>query len=101
MTVILDKHFLPEDSIMVGLQLVEGGNLQLVTGENFNQDIHPTHAHILASAALGISWLLHNGLDTLIRLGDLHGQQQALLNQPTDFEFDDVIVPFTKPTKPH
>jgi hypothetical protein len=86
-----DEILVPENSIMVGLALVEDDQLAIVRLEHLSDNITPEQEDIIQSVTLGVLFLMRHGLGALKKIGEQDMALDALLR---DSDFDETVVPF-------
>lgn len=89
-----DKLSIPENSIMVGLALVEDDQLAIVRLENLEDDISENHEDIIQAVTLGILFMMKYGFSALHRIGEADLTMTRLMNEGLDIEYNDTVVPF-------
>jgi len=89
-----DKLSVPENSIMVGLALVDDGQLAMVRLENLEDDISETHEDIIQAVTLGMLFMMKYGFSALHRIGEADLTLARLMNEGMDIEYNDTVVPF-------
>lgn len=91
-----DELSVPENSIMVGLVLVDEDKLGILRLENLTEEITPSEEDLIKSVSLGMIFFLRYGLDTLRKIGEDQMAITSLLNDSLEINYDETVVPFNK-----
>jgi len=89
-----DEISVPENSIMVGLVLVDEDKLGILRLENLKEDITPSEEELIQSVSLGMIFFLRYGFETLRKIGEDQMAITSLLNDGLEINYEDNVIPF-------